>query len=481
MKRAVTFVIAATGFFGIAFAGGGVTGPAFDPIVYEGEDPTIELEVLGIHRGALYNGSSSSEPAAYDPRTKRLFVIRKPESGPSPRGVAALDISDPSSPTEEFFIDVTNIDPPDLFVATFVAVRNTVLAVATENVDETASGRVAFYSTTDGHLLADPVEVGVQPSGLAFTRSGRQAVVVSTGEADNDVDPIGSVSVIDIRRSGQRLVTAVRTDDLSSFNDKGTELVEAGVRIFASSESVAQDLEPDSVAISHDSRTAYVTLPANNAFAVVDIDAAKVTEILPLGSKDHGQAGKGLDASDRDDTINIANWPVKGMYQPDLLAVYRAFGRTYLVTPNEGAERNDDERVKDLELDPASFPNADVLQENENLGRLKVTTAQLEGQVGDENQADPDGDGRVNELFSFGGRSFAIWTTDGRLVFDSGDDFEQVTADAVMFKVQLIGPRACGEEPAKSTRSRSPLICRRTPMRSGSSTMPSSSTKSSKQ
>ena len=129
--------------------------------------------------------------------------------------------------------------------------------------------------------------------------------------------------------------------------------------------------------------------------------------------------------------INIANWPVRGMYQPDLLAVYRAFGRTYLVTPNEGAERNDDERVKDLELDPVSFPNAVVLQEDENLGRLKVTTAQLEGQVGDENQGDPDGDGKINELFSFGGRSFAIWTTDGQLVFDSGDDFEQVTADAV--------------------------------------------------
>ena len=412
--------------------------PDFAPIVYKGEDVTIQLEVVGTARGTLYNGSSSTEPAAYDPRTKRLFVIRKPKSGNTPRGVAVLDISDPSSPTEESFIDVTNIDPPDFFIATFVAVKNKILAVAVENVNETAPGRVAFYSTTNGRLLADPVEVGAQPSGLAFTRNGRKVVVVSTGEANDDVDPVGSVSVIDIRRHRHRLVTSVRTDDFSSFNNKGTELVEAGVRIFKSSVSVAEDLEPDSVAISPDSRTAYVTLPPNNAFAVVDIKAAKVIEILPFGNKDHEEPGNGLDASERDEIINIANWPVKGMYQPDLLAVYRAFGQTYLVTPNEGAQRGDNERVKDLLLDPNSFlgpfpdcPPNEELQGNRCLGRLKVTTAQLKGQMGDESQADPDGDGLINELFSFGARSFSIWTTDGQLVFDSGDDFEQITAAAV--------------------------------------------------
>jgi 2',3'-cyclic-nucleotide 2'-phosphodiesterase / 3'-nucleotidase / 5'-nucleotidase len=403
----------------------------FDSIVYEGESPTIRLEVVGSYRGDLYNGSSSTEPAAYDPLTRRLFGIKQLGPDFSPRGVVVLDISDPSTPIEEFFIDVTDIAPSGPFLASFVAVKNGVLAVAVENVDEAARGMVAFYSTSDFRLLADPVEVGVQPSGAVFTHDGGRLVVVSTGEATDDVDPPASVSVIDIGRGGHRLVTSVRTDDLSSFNDRGEELVESGVRIFASSASVAQDLELDSIALSPNSRFAYATLLPNNAFAVIDIRNAKVIDILPFGSKDYSERGNKIDASDEDDAIDIRNWPINAMYQPDLLAAYRTFGRTFLVTPNEGAERGDDQRVGDLTLDENVFPDHEVLKEEKNLGRLSVTTAQLEGQIGNENQADPDGDGLVNELFAFGARSFSIWTTHGRLIFDSGDDFEQITAAAI--------------------------------------------------
>jgi hypothetical protein len=136
-----------------------------------------------------------------------------------------------------------------------------------------------------------------------------------------------------------------------------------------------------------------------------------------------------LDASDDDDAINIQTWPVQGIYEPDVLAAYRAFGQTYLVTPNEGNPRNttgftERARVRDLALDSTAFPNAAELRLNENLGRLRVTNV----------QGDTDGDGDFDELFSFGGRSFAIWTTDAELVFDSGDDFEQITKEAVKDK-----------------------------------------------
>jgi Ca2+-binding RTX toxin-like protein len=131
----------------------------------------------------------------------------------------------------------------------------------------------------------------------------------------------------------------------------------------------------------------------------------------------------GLDASDRDDAINIQNYPIFGMYQPDGIASFTVNGETYLITANEGDARDydgfsEEERIKDLDLDPTAFPNADELQEDEVLGRLNVTTT----------RGDLDGDGDYDQLYAYGGRSFSIWDAQGNLVFDSGDQLEQITA-----------------------------------------------------
>ena len=42
---------------------------------------------------------------------------------------------------------------------------------------------------------------------------------------------------------------------------------------------------------------------------------------------------------------------------------------------------------------------------------------------------DLDGDGDYDELYSYGARSFSIWTGNGRLLYDSGSDFERITAE----------------------------------------------------
>src|SRR5690606_28833774 len=105
---------------------------------------------------------------------------------------------------------------------------------------------------------------------------------------------------------------------------------------------------------------AFVTLQENNALAVVDLaaDPPVITSILPLGYKDHNSGDNGLDASDRDDAINIRNWPVLGMYQPDAIASFQVGGQTYLVTANEGDARDydgfsEEARVGSIDLDPA--------------------------------------------------------------------------------------------------------------------------------
>jgi 2',3'-cyclic-nucleotide 2'-phosphodiesterase / 3'-nucleotidase / 5'-nucleotidase len=417
-----------------------ITAPALaveDPIDYPGKDPTIRLEVLGTYRGNAYNSGSSIEPAAYDPIKKRLFVVSQDRGG-----VDVIDIRDPSTP-QKIGPDpaVSEINVSNIGLPAFVAVKGRIVAVALENTVQTDPGYVAFFdlnhlTLTDPDDTDDPVavvQVGAQPSMVTFTPNGRYVVVASSGEANDEyiIDPSGSISIIELRRRGHQLTTSVITDNFSSFNDQEEDLRASGVRIFGPNATVSQDLEPQSIAVSDDSRTAWVTMPTNNALAVVDIKAAAVVDILPFGYKDHSVEGNGLDASDQDGGISIRTWPVQGIYQPDVLAAYRAFGKTYLVTPNEGNPRNttgfsERVRVRDLTLDPTAFPNAADLKSNANLGRLRVTNV----------QGDTDGEYPVDfeELYSFGGRSFAIWTTDAELVFDSGDDFEQITDEAVKDK-----------------------------------------------
>ena len=167
-----------------------------------------------------------------------------------------------------------------------------------------------------------------------------------------------------------------------------------------------------------------MSLQENNAFAVIDVENGSIIRIDALGFKDHSVAGNAMDASNRDDAINIQNWPTWGMYQPDAIATLTVDGQTYVLSANEGDARDydgysEEERVADLILDPTAYPDAATLQDNANLGRLKTTTA----------NGDWDGDGDVDQIYSYGARSFSVWSgADGSLVYDSGDEFEQVTA-----------------------------------------------------
>lgn len=218
----------------------------------------------------------------------------------------------------------------------------------------------------------------------------------------------------------------VRTADFRARNGQEDELNAEGIRIFGPGATVAQDLEPEYVALSADGRTAYVALQENNALAYVDLRTTQVTDLVPLGLKDHSTAENALDASNRDDEINIAPWPVRGMYMPDGIDAYIAGdGQEYVVTANEGDGRDydgftDEARVGDgdVVLSPEAFPNAAELQQDENLGRLKFTTT-----------SPTDDQGRYTELHTFGARSFSIRDAQGRLVFDSASAFEDITAE----------------------------------------------------
>ncbi|MDQ3783620.1 MAG: hypothetical protein M3360_01830, partial [Actinomycetota bacterium] len=126
--------------------------------------------------------------------------------------------------------------------------------------------------------------------------------------------------------------------------------------------------------------------------------------------------------SDEDGAINITSHPTSGMYMPDGIDSYRVRGRDVLIMANEGDARDyecysEEARVADLELDPEVFPNAAELQQDDNLGRLKTTTT-----------SPTNDEGQYTEIYSFGARSFSIRNARGRLLFDSGKEFEKRTA-----------------------------------------------------
>ncbi|MGC9526009.1 MAG: choice-of-anchor I family protein [Limnospira sp.] len=396
--------------------------PAEEDIVIQNltvrDDPVVPFESLMSVAGTYETGifdDSAAEINAYNAETQELFVVNG--------ATVSLDLVDISNPNNPTLANTINLSEFGAGVNS-VAIANGVVAVAVEPADIAENPGTVVFMNAAGEVL-NSVEVGFLPDMVTFTPDGNKLLVANEGEpnADYSIDPEGSVSVIDLADGVENATVA--TADFTAFNEQIDSLREAGVRIFGPGATVAQDLEPEYIAVTADGSTAYISVQENNAIAVVDVESATVTDILPLGFKDHSAIG--LDFSDRDGAINIATQDsLFGMYQPDSIAVYAVDGETYLVTANEGDGREyegfvEEVRVEDLTLDPEAFPDAETLQLPENLGRLTVTNT----------LGDTDGDGDFDELYAFGGRSFTIWKpteTGLELVFDSGSEFEEITA-----------------------------------------------------
>lgn len=329
-----------------------------------------------------------------------------------------------------------------------------VLAVAMAADKKTDMGYIALYdiSGTSPSFLKN-VAVGALPDMVTFSPDNSKIVVANEGEPSGDyaVDPEGTISIIDITE-GVIADTAVSIN-FNGYDSMQSELEEQGV-VFANptgrtikgntiNTTVSMDLEPEYVAITEDSKTAYVSLQENNALAVIDLTDNTLVEVIGLGFKDWGEYV--IDASDKDGGINFRSYQnLYGMYQPDTIATYTWSGANFIISANEGDGREyffdavdeasclaegglefdegnclsyiDEIRVEDLTLDAIAF--VDVNNDDDDIGRLKVTTV-----IGD-----ADDNGEYEALYTYGARSFTIWDSNGRVVFDSGDDIALITS-----------------------------------------------------
>ena len=406
-SAAVTFVAAAV----VGFLGHG-------QLMGSQAEKGITLTPIGVYRSNIFD-QGGSEIAAYDPASRRLFTVNLRD-----QRVDVLDISNPASPFLTLTIPIAAWGSQ----ANSVAVRDGLIAIAVEASPKTDPGTVVFMNAYGGFLGA--VQVGALPDMLTFTPNGQMVLVANEGEPNSyvvagSVDPEGSVSIIDLRGGVENLTAEdVTTAGFGAFN--GTTL-DPSIRIFGPGATVAQDLEPEYIAVSHDSHTAWVTLQENNALGIIDLREKRVTKLVGFGFKNHNVAGRGFDGSDRDlHTVSIQPRPVFGMYQPDGIDTFEVKGRTYLITANEGDVREwpglptgtEARRVSALGLDAVAFPTGATLKTNPVLGRLNVTF----------HNGNTDADADFEQLYAFGARSFSVWNDAGVQVFDSGDALEQITA-----------------------------------------------------
>ncbi|MCX8048063.1 MAG: esterase-like activity of phytase family protein [Methylohalobius sp.] len=231
----------------------------------------LDFELIGTYNTGLAQVGqiTSGETAAL--RGEKLYVTNAEDVS-----LDIVDVSDPSRPTLQRRVSLAEYGSSATSVA--VSSRN-LIAVAVAAHRKTDPGTVVFL-TPSGQVVRT-VRVGALPDMVTFTPNGRKLLVANEGEPScygaGCVDPEGSVSIIDVIPLRPNLpVTTARFSGV---------LIPPDVRLFGPGATPEQDLEPEYITVTPDSRVAYVTLQENNAIAVIDIDAAKVKEIRALGYK----------------------------------------------------------------------------------------------------------------------------------------------------------------------------------------------------
>lgn len=404
----------------------------------------LSVTMLARYESGQY-GVSAAEILDYHPQSQSIFVVNA-ESGQvdildatiistiRKDSQASVDPLTLNNLTKKSALNLAkDLNLTRLGAVNSIAIFDNLLAVAIERGDNKGNpvqgqGFIGFYKldNTGKATYLHAVEVGFLPDNVVFTHDGNNVVVANEGEPNGDytVDPEGSVSIIKINNnSPESQAVNVSFDDFNIGSIRHNELPK-DVKINGPASSVSQDLEPEYIAISHNNARAFVSLQENNAIAVIDLKSHSVERIVDLGSKDYGLIQNAIDASDKDGKVNLKTYPgLYGLYQPDTIASYSIDGADYIVTANEGDARDyagfsEETRAAKLKLDK-NHPQFDAIQDKKQLGRLKVTTS-----IGD-----TDNDGDIDRIYSYGSRSFSIWDTQGKQVFDSANDFERITAE----------------------------------------------------
>ena len=166
------------------------------------EDASAFSEIASIKVG----GEGAAEITAYDPSTKKLFVVTN--SGGATK-IDVLDFSTPSLPSPIGFIDISSFGGG----VNSVAVNDGHVAAAVEGFQKTDNGKVVVFKTSD-YSVVKQITVGALPDMITYSPDGKFILTANEGEPNDlyTIDPLGTVSIISVKDD-----YAASTIDFSSF------------------------------------------------------------------------------------------------------------------------------------------------------------------------------------------------------------------------------------------------------------------------
>ena len=293
----------------------------------------------------------TAEISAFMPGKNKLFVVG------DARVVEVVDLTNPGLPKKVAEKVLSGN-------ASSVTVFGDLVAVSLLEDEEWKEGQVQVMRFVDSLEVLGAYRVCNQPDMVKFSPDGKNLLVACEGSPSRDfsVDPEGGIAILSVTNAANveswanADLTVVRFDGLDS-----TALRAAGVRA-PGVHGFVRSLEPEYITVSDDSKWAWVSLQENNAVAKIDVANRKVSAVYPLGFVNHSKPGFAVDAVS-DGFIELKNYPLRGIRQPDGIASFSAGGKHFVLTANEGAPVNDYKDWTDVTT-PAVLMQQGRLDEN---------------------------------------------------------------------------------------------------------------------
>ena len=293
----------------------------------------------------------------------------------------------------------------------------TKLVAAVQHGDYDKNGVVAIFDCNKDGSIGNPklIETGVQPDMVTFTPDGKKILTADEGEPRTGygtgiVDPKGSVTIIDAVA-----LTKVAVD-FTSYDSKRDELTNAGV-ILKKGALPSQDLEPEFITCNNN--VAYIDCQEANAVAVLDLSTSEIKNIFSLGTVDYSKVNIDLNKNSTAKYTPQNYENVLGVRMPDGISLSEIGGKTYLLTANEGDSR---------EWGVKSTPSYYINEDSKKLTSIGGVTTDSKVTFLDSSKMDGLDSSKTN---LYGSRSYSMFevTASGlKLVYDSADDFERITA-----------------------------------------------------